>query len=365
MKMLKSFGQLAAFVALMTVLVVAPARADDLWTVSNIQVDATGTSPSSAKDAALAQGRQTAWNQLFRRLTPANEWARQPQITPQELELLVKSFDIANERHSSTRYLATVTYLFNPTTVRSSLRKYGMQYSESTAKPVLVIPLTANAWSPDSTWAQAWTATARGGHLVPIVVPVGDVAEMQLLTGAANAADWATVKPLADRYNAGIVLIANAARSAGGLQVSLTQIKPDGHAQRAATYAPQPKEDDLTLSTRAAATIVDGVQEDWKRSTSVDYGAQTSLTANVAFTSLNEWVGIKKDLDSVRLIQNILVDELNLQGARLRFDYVGKVDQLQTALAQANLYLTPDATGTYILSRSAVAAPSPAPAAVP
>jgi hypothetical protein len=65
----------------------------------------------------------------------------------------------------------------------------------------------------------------------------------------------------------------------------------------------------------------------------------------------------------VRLIQNILVDELNLQGARLRFDYVGKVDQLQTALSQANLYLTPDANGTWILSRNA--APSPAPAAVP
>jgi len=101
------------------------------------------TSPSTAKDAALDQGRQVAWTQLFRRLTPATEWSRQPQIPPAELEPMVKSFDIANERHSSTRYLATVTYLFNPTSVRAALRKYGLQYSESTAKPVLVIPLTA------------------------------------------------------------------------------------------------------------------------------------------------------------------------------------------------------------------------------
>jgi hypothetical protein len=365
MKMLMSFRRLAAFVALLIGFGLAPAHADDLWTISNIQVDATGTSPSTAKDAALAQGRQVAWVQLFRRLTPASEWARQPQLTPDELELLVKSFDIANERHSSTRYLATVTYLFNPATVRTALRKYGMQYSESTAKPVLVIPLMANAWVPDSPWSQAWAATAREGHLVPIVVPVGDAAEMQLLTAAGTAGDWNAVKPLADRYNAGTVLVANAARGAGGLQVALTQIKPDGHAQRSANYAPQGKEDDLSLSTRAASTIADSVQEDWKRSTSVDYGAQTSLTATVAFASLNDWIGIKKDLDSVRLIQNILVDELNLQGARLRFDYVGKVDQLQTALGQVNLYLTPDANGTYILSRSAGAAPSPAPAAVP
>src|SRR5690349_18633840 len=104
MKMLKSFGQLAAIVGVFVALALFPARADDLWTVSNIQVDATGTSPSTAKDAALAQGRQVAWTQLFRRLTPANEWARQPQLTPDEIEPMVKSFDIANERHSSTRY---------------------------------------------------------------------------------------------------------------------------------------------------------------------------------------------------------------------------------------------------------------------
>ena len=85
-------------------------------------------------------------------MTPAGEWSRQPQPTPDELEQMVKSFDIANERHSSTRYLATVTYVFNAVSVRASLRKYGMQYSESTAKPVLVVPLMANAWSPESAW---------------------------------------------------------------------------------------------------------------------------------------------------------------------------------------------------------------------
>ena len=365
MKMLKSFGRLAAVLALLAAFVPVAARADDVWTVSNISVDATGTSPSTAKDTALAQGRQLAWTQLFHRLTPASEWPRIPAIPPAELEPMVKSFDIANERHSSTRYLATVTYLFNPATVRTALRKYGLQYSESTAKPVLVIALTANAWSPESPWAQAWAATARGGHLVPIVVPVGDVAELPLLSTASTAGDWNAVKPLADRYNAGSVLIANAAEGGGGLQVTLTQIKTDGRAQRNASYAPQTKEDKLALSTRAASTIADTVQEDWKRSTSVDYGAQTNLAAVVAFSSLADWIAVRRDLDGVRLVQNILVDELNLQGARLHFDYVGKIDQLQTALAQTNLYLTADANGTWILSRSPAAAPSSAPAAVP
>ena len=365
MKILKSFGRLAAVLGVLFSLAVLSARADDLWTISNIAVDATGSSPSTAKDAALAQGRQAAWIVLFHRLPPATEWPRQPQLTPDELDQLVKSFDIANERHSSTRYLATVTYIFNAASVRVALKKYGMQYSESTAKAVLVVPLMANAWAPESPWAQGWAATARSGHLVPIVVPVGDVAEMSLLSTVATAPDWNAVKALADRYSAATVLIASAVRNGGALQVTLTQIKPDGRSQHSAAYQPQNHEDELALSTRASAMIADSVQEDWKRSTSVDYGAQTSLAANVSFSSLADWIAVRRDLDSVRLVQNILVEEINLQSARLRFDYVGKIDQLQTALAQANLYLTPDANGTWNLSRSAAPAPSPAPAAVP
>ena len=60
-----------------------PARAQpaDLWTVSNVAVDATAASPSAAKDAALAQGRQKAWTEVFRRITPSSEWSRQPPLT--------------------------------------------------------------------------------------------------------------------------------------------------------------------------------------------------------------------------------------------------------------------------------------------
>ena len=119
----------------------ASAQPADLWTVSNITVDATGASPSAAKEAALSKGRQRAWTEVFRRVTPSSQWQAQPPIADAELEPMVKSFDISNEKHSSTRYLATVTFVFSPVAVRAALRKTGTQFSESTAKPVLVVAM--------------------------------------------------------------------------------------------------------------------------------------------------------------------------------------------------------------------------------
>jgi len=342
----------------------AAAQPADLWTVPSVQVDATGVSPSAAKEAALAQGRQKAWTEVFRRVTPSGEWPRQPQISDQELEAMVKSFGISGEKHSSTRYLATITYVFNAASVRTALRRSGTQFSESTSKPVLVVPLSGTAWAPESAWGRAWAAQAQRGRLVPVAVPVGDVQDMTALATISSAADWAIVKPLADRYGASSVLVASANRSGNSLQVNMTHIQPDGRAQRNGSYAPQGPEDEAALALRAAGTVADGLQESWKRSTSVDYGQQSSLVVNVPFSNLAEWVSIKRHLDGTRLIQTLSVQELNMSNAKLRLDYVGKVEQLQTALSQTNLFLNADATGNWTLSRNAASTAAAAPGPV-
>jgi RNA 3'-terminal phosphate cyclase len=161
------------------------------------------------------------------------------------------------------------------------------------------------------------------------------------------------VKPLADRYGASSVLVATAAKSGNGLQVSLAHIKPDGRNARNGAYAAQGSEDEFALAHRAAGTIADSLQEDWKRTTSVDYGQQSSVTVAVPFASLSEWVATKRSLQATRVIQVLAVEEFNMRGARVRLDYVGKLDQLQTALSQTNLYLNSDTQGNWTLGRNA------------
>ena len=341
----------------------AVAQQIDLWTVINVTVDGSATSPSAAKETALGKGRQKAWSEVYRRLTPSAEWSRQPPVTDAELEPMVKSFDISNEKHSSTRYLATVTYVFNAASVRTTLRRLGVQYSESIAKPVLIVALNGAAWQPESPWGRAWSAQSRHGRLVPVAVPVGDTQDMTTLAAVSSAADWGIVKPLADRYGAGSVLVASTSKSAAGMQISMTHIKPESRTPRSTSFARQGTEDESLLANRAAGAIADSLQEDWKRTTSVDFGSQTSVAVIVPFKNLADWVAIRRNLEATRLIQRISIDEMNMSTARLHLDYVGKLDQLQTALAQANIFLAPDDKGNWTLSRNAstAAASSPNP----
>ena len=161
------------------------------------------------------------------------------------------------------------------------------------------------------------------------------------------------VKPLADRYGASSVLVATAGKSGTALSVNLAHIKPDGRQARNGTYAPQGAEDEFALANRTAGAIADSLQEDWKRTTSVDYGQQASINVGITFNSLAEWVAQAQPrkreahpgCGGRRVEYAATLESVSTTSARS--------DQLQTALSQTNLYLISDAQGNWTLSRNA------------
>jgi len=77
---------------------------------------------------------------LFRRFTLPELWEKQPALDDNQLQRLVRLRG-RRERRSTTRYLADVTYHFNPAAVRVVLRQAHIAYTETRSKPALVIPL--------------------------------------------------------------------------------------------------------------------------------------------------------------------------------------------------------------------------------
>src|SRR6201747_409591 len=85
----------------------APAfAADGPYTVSDVHVDASAASPAEALNAAMAQGRPKGWQILYRRLTRQQDWTRQPELDGAALIRILRDSSIANERRSTTRYVA-------------------------------------------------------------------------------------------------------------------------------------------------------------------------------------------------------------------------------------------------------------------
>ena len=185
-----------AFFLAVALILAGPAAAQDnsLYTVSGVHVDATGASSTEALNAAIAQGRAKAWQTLYRRLTRQVDWPRQPALDATELVRLGRGYNIANERRSTTRYVADVTYLFNPASVARTLRAAQIAFSQVQAKRILLIPMSPTV--SHGAWAQALTAPAFKESAVPFTLLAAED-DAALASLNFDAATWNDVSAVA------------------------------------------------------------------------------------------------------------------------------------------------------------------------
>jgi hypothetical protein len=326
----------------------APSRAaDTLFTVSGIKVDATAASATEARDNAIAQGRPIAWTKLFHRLTRDKDWPRQPQLDGDTLLHMIRGIEIANEKRSSTRYLADVTYDFNPADVRRILQQAGVAYTETAAKRVLIVPVVAGSakpFDPNGAWTKAWAATDLSDAAFPMVLPTAGGGMDVLARAGVAKLGWSEFAPVATHYNASEVLVALATSAPGAVTVTLTRVTPTGAAS--AALAPQPN---FATAAQAAAT---SVRESWKGHAAINYGQRNKLTVLVSFASGSQWNTMRSALTAIPTVSEISVIALSLNTAQIELSYVGQLQQLQDTLAQQGYSLSPG-QGMYSLRTAA------------
>jgi len=320
----------------------SPAIAADasLYSVPGVEVDATAGSAAAARDLALARGRPEAWQRLYRRLTPPSIWDRQPNLDAAQLERMILSLGINNERRSTTRYLAEITYNFNPAEVQNVLRANGVRFAEAQARPVLVVPVTDGGYNPNSEWARAWAQPSITQGLVPVILPNGDAADQPVLGQAGLAGmGWDQLAPLAERYDVEQVVIARTTPDGNSAQIAI--VTQDGRQVESLAFA----QSTLAATADAAAQLIAG---DWKENAAVDYSRRNDLVADVSFNRPQDWHAIRDRLEAVRTVAGVSVLGLSVREARVELTYFGQTEQLGDAMAQQGLEFNP-ARGGYIL----------------
>src|SRR6201996_525925 len=164
----------------LALLFTTPAGAEDLYTVSGVHVDASAASSAEALNIAIAQGRPKAWQILYRRLTRQQDWTRLPTLDAATLVRLSRNYTPTNERRSTTRYVADVTYIFNPDAVARLLRGAGIAFTtQASAARILLVPMAPGVTGGG--WAQAFASPSLQAGGVSFSLPSAD--ELHAMAG--------------------------------------------------------------------------------------------------------------------------------------------------------------------------------------
>ena len=307
----------------------APAQAQnqqELYTVSGIRVDASGASSTEAFNAGISQGRPRAFQILFRRLTRQQDWNRQPALDAAALLRISRGFDIANERRSTTRYVADVTYRFNPDAVARVLRSAGIAFAQGAVRRILVVPMSPGVGR--GPWASALANPAFRDSMVPFTV-----------SGAEDdTAGWNELSAVAARNGVAEVALVQAAYSNGRMMVNIRRVAAGGAPARTSLEVPVQGTMGAVYPV-AAQAAVRAVEDLWKTRSVVDYSQRGRLVADVRITSLAQFGGLQAQVGALNTVQSVQVTAMHLGYARLAIAYVGGVDQLREQLAGAGIIL--------------------------
>jgi hypothetical protein len=342
-----TFRSFFLFAALL--LCASPVLAQDnsLYSVSNVHVDATGASSTEALNTAIAQGRGKAFQIVYRRLTRQADWVKQPALDAAGLLRISRGYNIANERRSTTRYVADVTYMFNPEGVARLLRSSQIAFSQVQARRILVIPMSPNV--SHGPWSQALMSPAfRDGQVPFTVLPAEDDAALAGLN--FDTAGWGDVAAVAAKNRVSEVGLAQAIYANGKMTVNIRRLGVNEQPVKASVEVPMLQTVGTTYPA-AAQAAVRTIEDMWKTRSVIDFSQRGKLTADIRIASLAQWGEIQTALGQVSNVTGVTVMAMNVNYARINLGYQGGLDQLREAVGGAGLALT-NRGGQWTLART-------------
>jgi len=336
-------GLLAAILAFFAAAAPASAQGQTAFMASGIAVDVTAGSAAEARDRALAQGQMRGFSAMLRKLTAPADHGRLPPADRATVANMLVGFEVEQEKASAVRYIAVLTYHFDPDSVRALLQNLGIPFAEGRGRPMLVLPVlvvdgAALLWEEQNPWRDAWVRQARSSGFVPLILPIGDLVDIsKVKVDQALAGDKNAMAQLAARYQAADVLVAIGTldTASGNLNASAVRYGAGGRVPMA-TAAVAGAADPYA---EAAAQIGATIEADWKSRNMVRADLRGQLIVIVPVQALSDWTLLRRRLDSVGSIRRARLIHLQRGQAQIDLDYVGTIEQLQRVLSQQGLDL--------------------------
>jgi hypothetical protein len=331
---------------------------DPIFTIEDVKVDVTAENAIAAREKAFNQAQVKAFEELTTRMIPDADLSTTQTPAPNIISTMIKDFELTNEQLSSVRYVGTYTFRFKDRDVRRYFSQKGNAITDVSSNTLLVLPFMrkgANTilWTPGNQWMQAWNRVPSLNGLVPMEVPLGDIADVRDIGDSqALSYDPDKLERLLTRYNAQEAVIAIANPDAALVQLTHPNAVAQGRVELE-IYRTDRRFPELVQQVNVASdgvlttsqlydrgvTMVRGaLQRDWKARTTVAPQPQLqAVNVVVPIKSLGEWIAIRERLNNISSLNGIELESLMPTQANIKLTYRGGQERLALTLAQAGM----------------------------
>ncbi|AVM74317.1 DUF2066 domain-containing protein [Magnetospirillum gryphiswaldense] len=345
MPSLRLAGAVAVVLAVIGLFTTTAAHAQtvfDPFTVQGVDVDVSAVNAQAAKDQAVTEAQRQGFATLLERLAGTEDRIRLPKADGLEY---VRDFTVDQERSTGNRYIATLTVRYNGTAVKRLLQGAGIAVTEARARPLVLVPVFTGGdgrtvlWDDPNPWRTAW-GNLHGGGLVPLVLPLGDLGDVQAITAAqAVAGDPLAMQNLGARWRSPDVLVLAGALRGKVLDITLHAGPTTPKPFDALSYKQNDGESVDALMARAAKDIARAI-DTAHRQAGAQGGEAGTVSALVPLSGLPQWLAVRERLGRVPAVKRWELVSLSRAEAAVILHVAGDSQQVTEALAKGGLSLT-------------------------
>ena len=339
----------------------AYAAENPLYTITGVEVDERAETAAEAKKQAITQANVKAFAIFAQRVGGDALAGRLSDIPSKRIDAMLDSLSIEKERTGPQRYIGKLTVRFLPGKMRKIMAELGVGYSEKLARRTVIVPVWRTPegvvlWE-DNPWRTAWLSLRAENSLVPLIVPLGDLADTDTLTPELAAArDEASLEAIRLRYEADAILVAEA--SAVGddtVQATMVGTSAVGTLEFDKAYVAENGGGVAEAAGIAALRFHQVMLLRWKKKNETGPVTQSlpvaTLPIAVAFYSTEEWSALRARILSTPGVSGVDISTISQGGAIVQLSYVTGFEQLRQSLWSAGLALQ-NVGGTWVLQAS-------------
>jgi Uncharacterized protein conserved in bacteria (DUF2066) len=350
---LKSF-----FVALWTVMLCGVVFAagpveTSIFAVQGVEVDVTDTDADTAKNKALIEVQIKAFRLLAERI--GNQSIVDAVAKYEEKQVLpyLKSLSIEEESISPGRYKGKLTVRFLPNRIRELYAEFGVKVGGEQGPSFLVLavwkgPAGDVLWE-DNPWRQAWIDLRAEQSLVPIIVPLGDLDDSEMISVTdVLSEDQVKLEAIRRRYDVKKVIIAYAEPvENGAVHARMSGDSPLGKLSFDKIYdgeSGRVEESAALAAQRFHSVMVEkfksgqGKVAEQKRP--IEESSSQTISVRVPFAGPSEWNGLRSRILSTPGVTGLDVSSLGADGAVVSLSFSGNPEDLQSSMQASGLNMS-------------------------
>jgi hypothetical protein len=335
-----------------------------VFAVQGVDVDVTDTLAATAKDKALVEVQVKAFKILAERLGNAAIVEAVSAYEPKKILPYLKSLSIEEESISPGRYKGKLTVRFLPSKIRTLYSGFGVNVGGEQGPSFLVLAIwkseAGNVLWEDNPWRQAWINLRAEQSLVPVIVPLGDFDDSEMISVTdVLSDDVVKLEAIRKRYDVRKVIVAYAEPAENGaVHARMAGESPLGKLTFDKVYDGETgrvEESAALAAQRFHAVMLEKFKSGKARA--ADQSAQAAPSANarktisvrVPFSGPSQWNGLRSRILGTPGVTGLDVSSLGAEGAVVALSFTGSSDTMETAMRSSGLSLS-RAGGGWLIS---------------